>query len=338
MYCITCGKLIPDSAQYCPFCGQACPAADTRNPPTDTPAEDIAPRLPSDMPVTAEDIPSEPADSAAVSAAAGETPAASSFAAPVRESAPAPSADPAAPDYRTPPTEPVTSPANPDDHSQPLLKWIYIGLGSVACVALILVIWGIVSRANAPSPAIKTVLPQSSNAGNMTLPQQTPQTPSVTPKVTVPNTTPKVTVPGAAANSPEDAVPKEGETLYEGHSSYDDISDVKLRFILSADHTQIHDISITCEGLSGKIQSNVSNTSVSISKVTQMFQGQFPVDYSGTTTGITLGSSTITSLTFLGETARAELDYTYHMTSTGTNVPDTDIPFGTTWFDLTAER
>ena len=345
MYCIKCGKQIPDSAQYCPFCGAACPAVDAQSTPADTPAEVFKPRLPSDTPVTAADTPSETADSAAISDAPGKEPTASSSAEPVLESAP--SGEPAAPDRETPATESVASFTNPADHNRPLLKWIYIGLGAVACVALVFVIWSVAFQTGTPSPTAKTVLPQGSISGNVTQPQQTPQTPSVTPKttvpgvspkVTVPNTTPGVTTPGASANTPEDAVPGAGETLYVGHSSYDDISDVKLRFILSADHTKIHDISIACEGLSGKIQSSASNTSVSISKVTQMFQGEYPINYGGTTTEIKLGSSTITSLTFSGETARAELDYTYHMTGTGTNMQDVDIPFGTTWFDLTTEQ
>ena len=394
MFCIKCGKQIPDSAQFCPFCGQSCanagePSVNTPvgsvPPPVTADAppvtEDAAPENADDLsaPETTAEEPvptpaTEPtADPISEPASTPDnqqtpTPAAEPVSTPDVQQTPAPAAQPVS----TPVVEPTPVPAagktamsgstpaagtvvkDPAATKQPLLKWLFIGLAAVACIALGIVIWSVASNSHS-SADNQTVSPQTpsvttpgtspsvttpSTTPKVTVPNTTPKVtvPNTTPKVTVPNITPKVTVPSTTPKSPEDAVPQAGETLYVGHSSYTDISDVKLRFILSADKTKIHDVSITCEGLSGKIQNGSLNANLSISKITQMFQGQYPVNYYGTTTGIKLGSSTITNLTFSGETARAELDYTYHMNRTGTSTTEGDIPFGTTWFDMTTEK
>ena len=106
--------------------------------------------------------------------------------------------------------------------------------------------------------------------------------------------------------------PEEGEYLYVGNTSYFDIDDLELSFILSADKTYIHDVSIQVTNLNTSFTTGNVQTDLSVSQSTQMFPGSYSIDFYGTSADIWIGQSKIIGLYFDGGTAHMEFDAYVH--------------------------
>lgn len=142
--------------------------------------------------------------------------------------------------------------------------------------------------------------------------------------------------PAQAASESDEAELMEGECLYVGHASYAEAEDVVLQFVLSADKSSIHDVKIVITELNVTAQNGSNKTSLSLSKVTQTFSGEYDVSYDTVTDEIKLGDSALYNLQFAGSGAAAELDFTfvYHGTSVGQG---TSFPLGRATVELTTE-
>ena len=118
-------------------------------------------------------------------------------------------------------------------------------------------------------------------------------------------------------------IPGEGETLYLGMLNYSDAELSKMAFILSADGEEIHDITIYFKNLLidlSEIDPNLSNLTV-----TESYQAPYSQD---TFDMIDLGGSSLTGLTFDGNNAFGNLDFTYRYSSMDDNGKTAEFPFG----------
>ncbi|HHT24583.1 MAG TPA: zinc ribbon domain-containing protein [Clostridiaceae bacterium] len=271
MYCLNCGKQIPEDAEFCPFCGGKIKRE-----------EDLI----------------------------GEV----SFTSNLQY-----------PQSNIPSNIPTGNEKGPKQRRIP--KWGLIVLSITGCLIILLIAWiGIRSAKkisdNKTPFDVRVSVPSKESFAAQT---------STASKKSVQETTQKT------AKESEAVKPKEGEYLYVGNTSYFDIDDLELSFILSADKTFIHDVSIQVTNLNTSVTTGNMRTDLSVSKSTQMFPGSYAIDFNGTTTNIWLGQSKIISLYFDGGTAHMELDYTYVHNSAGIASQKTEIPFGSTWIDLYAE-
>ncbi len=114
-------------------------------------------------------------------------------------------------------------------------------------------------------------------------------------------------------------VPGADESLYVGSADFAEAQKFHMAFVLSADGSEIHDVTFFMDGL------NVSVPDEGIQmfnmNVTESYKGTFPIS-----AGIDIGSSHIKDLTITGETAHATLAYVY----TYYGDAPVEIPFGET--------
>ncbi|NLJ70263.1 MAG: zinc ribbon domain-containing protein [Clostridiaceae bacterium] len=271
MYCLNCGKQIPEDSGFCPFCGEKINSEKELIDEV-TSTSNIQPQqsnIPLDVPTGGEKAPKR---------------------------------------SRRP-------------------KWIFIVLSIVGCLIIVLSAWLIIRSVKKPFDN-KT----PSNAGfSMSNKEASFTKTSPGSKEPIQETTPE-SIPEMEAVKLE-----EGEYLYVGNTSYFDIDDLELSFILSADKTYIHDVSIQVTNLNTSFTTGNVQTDLSVSQSTQMFPGSYAIDFYGTSADIWIGQSKIIGLYFDGGTAHMELDYTYVHNSVGISGQNTEIPFGTTWIDLYAE-
>lgn len=190
-------------------------------------------------------------------------------------------------------------------------KWLLITL----CAVSVLMVASLILVLLNPEDTKSADTIQQSSAIH---PTRTPDIPSATPRQT-------------------DVQPKEGECLYIGYGTYFDIDSLKLSFILSDDKSYIYDVKIELTNLNANMTGGNTNTNIKISSATESFPGQYPVDYENGTDEIDLGASKISTLCFDGAVAWFELDYTYIYSGTGMDVPQTEIPFGTTYVEMATE-
>lgn len=145
--------------------------------------------------------------------------------------------------------------------------------------------------------------------------------------------------PVETAPAAEETVqPMEGECLYTGNCVYFDIDNLKVSFILSADKSYIYNVKIELTNLSANFSDGSTDTNLKIPSATESYSGQYPVDYQNGTEEIALGASTISDLRFDGATAWFALDYTYMYSGTGADTQYREIPFGTTFVEMTTEN
>jgi len=136
---------------------------------------------------------------------------------------------------------------------------------------------------------------------------------------------PLLDVEGKDSDGMELPIPGEGETLYIGMLNYSDAELSKMAFILSANGEEIHDITIYLKNLSldlSEIDPNISNLTV-----TESYQAPYSQDTFGM---IDLGGSSIIGLTFDGNNAYGNLDYTYLYSPMNGSGKTAEFPFGTT--------
>ncbi|MDO5112109.1 MAG: zinc ribbon domain-containing protein [Clostridia bacterium] len=184
-------------------------------------------------------------------------------------------------------------------------KWLLIVLGALFGVVLILAglfLWGLF------------LLEEEETAAN------------VPEEAAAPISTPLVQQDGAAI--------AQGERLYAGHGSCEGIENLEFSFVLSKDRSYIHDVKLGVSGLSGE----ANGLSVSVSKMTEHYQGEFSVDYeANSNSDIELGHSTIRHLAFFGEEAEVDIDYVFYSSGVGLNAQSFEIPFGSVYFLLTVQ-
>lgn len=139
------------------------------------------------------------------------------------------------------------------------------------------------------------------------------------------------TAPLKEIDTPELAA---GECLYMGHGSCEGIEDIMLSFVLSADGSYIHNVTIAVTNLSGK----ADGLTVSASGMTERFMGEFPVKLDGIVNqNIQLGHSEILELIFFDGGADVGMDYVFYSSGAGVNAQSVEIPFGNIYIPLTAQ-
>ncbi|MGB4609343.1 MAG: zinc-ribbon domain-containing protein [Saccharofermentanales bacterium] len=232
-------------------------------------------------------------------------------------------------------------------------KWVLIVLSIAGCLIIFLLAWlGIrsvkkLSDNKTPSdlkvsaPNKESFATQTPTAGKETAQDKTKETTQNTtqePAQDTQDTTQESAQDTAqeAAQEPGAVKLEEGEYLYVGNTSFFDIEDFELSFILSADKTYIRDFSIRITNLNTSFDRGNVRTELSLAKATQIFPGTYPIDFDGSNHDILLGKSIITGLYFNDETAYVEMEYTYVDSSTGPDGQEIEIPLGPAWIDLCA--
>ncbi|MDI9497212.1 MAG: hypothetical protein QM270_01835 [Bacillota bacterium] len=143
----------------------------------------------------------------------------------------------------------------------------------------------------------------------------------------------------ATTEQPQETVAlEEGEILYVGSTSYPNLEHLVLRFVLAADKSSIHGVSIQITNLQAEISSGNTKTRLSLSQSTERFSGEYPVDYAGTSVGIAIGESRIERLHFEDDRAEVDLSYVYRHSSFGAGATVTEVPFGTSGFVCEAKQ
>jgi hypothetical protein len=129
--------------------------------------------------------------------------------------------------------------------------------------------------------------------------------------------------------------PKEGELLFAGHSKNSGVGDIKCSFILSADKTYIHDVTIKITNLNASAGSGDSKTKIKVASATEHFAGPYPVQYGKYTDEFSVGANTISNLCFNEELAPFLLVYNYLYS--GTDGTQTEIGCGVFDFKLSIQ-
>ncbi|MDD3921229.1 MAG: zinc ribbon domain-containing protein [Eubacteriales bacterium] len=302
MYCTNCGKQVEENALFCSNCGARCVA-----PPQKKPLP-VAPAIQPTVESPATDKPESKADTASITANIQEadTPAipspeinaSTSF---IMQPSPSTAAAPTS-----------ASPAPEAKKKKRMPKWLLITLICVGSALLLTL--GVLALIEAVEQAAAGI---SEALGEDAFPAEEEATPTKAPKEE----------PALAGDDVEVA---EGELLYLGHGACSGIDNITLSFVLSADKTYIHDVTIAVTGLSG----SANGVTVNVSNMTERHMGEFDVDYFNENTDIELGHSKLLLLMFDDTYAGAALDYVFFSSGVGPNTQSFEIPFGEIWFDL----
>ncbi len=177
-----------------------------------------------------------------------------------------------------------------------------------ALLALLLIVS--LAACNAPAPAATASQEASS-----------PAAPTVEPTVS-PTVAPVV-------------MPKEGELLYAGHSNNSGVGDIECSFILSADKTSIHDITIKITNLNASVGSGDSKAKIKVASATEHFGGLYPVQYGKYTDEFSVGANKILNLCFNEDLAPFLLVYNYMYS--GSDGTQTEIGCGVFDFKLSIQ-
>lgn len=120
--------------------------------------------------------------------------------------------------------------------------------------------------------------------------------------------------------------PADGESVYIGAANVSQANKLYAAFILSADGTQIHDLTVYIADLSIKIKSGNTVTQLTGGSVTGMYSGLYDVGENAS--AINLGKTQITDFVVTGDTASCVLAYVYHYSgSPGSGASSADVPF-----------
>jgi len=222
-------------------------------------------------------------------------------------------AGPATPEIDVPAPEPETLEAQPEsvapEPSQKpgrrLPKWVPFAGGGVLLVLLIVALILIFPRNRDEEPAA---------AG----------TPVISAAVAEPTAEPG-TIDYSDLELPDLS---EGESLYVGEMSFEQTDRAVMAFILSADGSEIHDLTIRLENLQLDLPETVSISGLT---VTETYNTSFD-RYSDP---LWFGPSMLTELYINKDVAFVVLDYVYTYTSVGGDASFTEFPLGTVSVELT---
>jgi tetratricopeptide (TPR) repeat protein len=153
-------------------------------------------------------------------------------------------------------------------------------------------------------------------------------------------------VPAEEAMSDEEALPedselvalKDGESLYGGHLDCPQAKDFRIRFVLSADRSYIHDVEVAMTDLKASIQTGNRTTTAEVSNLTETYSGEYPVNFDTENYDISIGESTIRVLFFYDDSAFIELDYIYYNSNPGGGMDAVEIPLDTIGGELKVEK
>ncbi len=126
------------------------------------------------------------------------------------------------------------------------------------------------------------------------------------------------------SNEPEYPKPAEGETLYVGNATFSNVGKFQLAFILSADKSELHDITIYITDFTYSYTQGSVVTNGSVGGAQMSISGSHQL--TPPTTDLHFGENSITNLTFTENGANAKVSYVYvDRNSNG----DVNIPLGT---------
>ncbi len=304
MFCMSCGKKLPEGARFCTDCGYAVlpvQFADAGNAPA---AEPIQPEV------------LTPAPEPPVAAAPAAEPIQPEVLTPAPEPpvAAAPAPGPIQPEILTPAPQPAVPAPAPRGKGKPWLRWLVYAAIAAAAFALGMLVMTMVRKADAS----EAHSPESTvGAGKAAVPVNTPQ----------PTEAAEQTAAAAAEAAPpmtladldfDPPIYEEGETLYIGRMQFDWAEQSTIAFILSADGAEVRNIEIHNKNMDFDLPE--SGGHVSDWTVTEEFAMSFPYT---TGTAMDMGRCRLDGVVIDGDRASAVLTYSYFYRSTDGSVEET---------------
>lgn len=132
---------------------------------------------------------------------------------------------------------------------------------------------------------------------------------------------------------------KTGAVRFSGQSSdYTGIESLELKFVLSEDRSNIHDVAIQVTNLQGEVRNGSVKISTKVSRATEHFTKFYPIEFDRETQNIRLGESRIRRLHFKNGKAYALLAYKYKSSGNGAAGGDFKISFGEAEIVLTPDQ
>jgi hypothetical protein len=121
-------------------------------------------------------------------------------------------------------------------------------------------------------------------------------------------------------------VPGEGESLYVGEMSFPQTERAAMAFVLSADGSEIHDLTIYLKKLELDLSESASVSGMSVTET-------YNTSFARNADPIQFGPSTLSDLAIDGDYATLQLDYVYTHTGLG-GTEFTEIPLGNVTVEL----